>query len=146
MMESSEETLLLLLGFIILTVIVTFTAYMCTINIPNTSSTTTPSSGDTDTNHTITGAGLSEARLDQIASVRSFPSLLVSKSKLSNSSSGSSSSCTSSSCCICLMDYKESDLLRVLPGCGHFFHAKCVDPWLRMNFTCPVCRRTLVHQ
>ncbi|XP_031505029.1 RING-H2 finger protein ATL70-like [Nymphaea colorata] len=45
------------------------------------------------------------------------------------------------SCCsICLMDYKDSDILRLLPDCGHLFHVKCVDPWLKLRPTCPMCR------
>ncbi|KAM3357426.1 RING-H2 finger protein ATL70 [Capsicum galapagoense] len=48
---------------------------------------------------------------------------------------------TASSCCsICLADYKNSDMLRQLPDCGHLFHLKCVDPWLRLHPTCPICR------
>ena len=34
------------------------------------------------------------------------------------------------SCCsICLGDYKDSDLLRMLPDCGHSFHVACIDAW-----------------
>ncbi|KAK1287767.1 RING-H2 finger protein ATL70 [Acorus calamus] len=35
----------------------------------------------------------------------------------------------------------DSDLLRVLPDCGHLFHVKCVDSWLRSRPSCPICRR-----
>ncbi|KAJ0624340.1 putative transcription factor C2H2 family [Helianthus annuus] len=41
----------------------------------------------------------------------------------------------------CLADYKGKDLLRELPDCGHLFHVKCVDPWLRLNPTCPIVER-----
>ncbi|XP_027364633.1 RING-H2 finger protein ATL70-like [Abrus precatorius] len=137
-MNNSEESLLLLLSFIILTLIVTFAAYMCSmvVNIPPISSSTAPSMpiGDTHTNHTTITVEATEPRLDE--------TYAISKGKICNSGS---SSC-SSSCSICLMDYKETDLLRVIPGCGHLFHANCVDPWLRINFTCPVCRRTVGHQ
>jgi hypothetical protein len=45
------------------------------------------------------------------------------------------------SCCsICLSDYKESEVVRVIPDCGHIFHAVCIDQWLRSHATCPVCR------
>ena len=29
---------------------------------------------------------------------------------------------------------------RVLPGCGHAFHAACLDTWLLEKAMCPVCR------
>lgn len=58
--------------------------------------------------------------------------------KLHEGDSGSDS--TRSSCSICLGDYKDSDVRRSLPGCHHVFHSKCVDQWLQMHPTCPVCR------
>lgn len=42
-------------------------------------------------------------------------------------------------CTICLEQVKRGDLLRTLP-CLHQFHANCIDPWLRQQGTCPVCK------
>ncbi|XP_054780240.1 RING-H2 finger protein ATL70-like [Prosopis cineraria] len=56
-----------------------------------------------------------------------------------NPFSSASSSC-SSCCSICFMDYKETDKLRLLPNCGHLYHLHCVDSWLKLNPTCPLCR------
>ncbi|MCO5594505.1 hypothetical protein L7F22_048537 [Adiantum nelumboides] len=42
-------------------------------------------------------------------------------------------------CCICLSTYEDGIELRELP-CGHHFHCGCVDRWLRMNSTCPLCK------
>ncbi|EPS59843.1 hypothetical protein M569_14963, partial [Genlisea aurea] len=42
-------------------------------------------------------------------------------------------------CCICLSRYVDNDELRELPCC-HFFHRECVDKWLRMNASCPLCK------
>lgn len=43
-------------------------------------------------------------------------------------------------CSICLCDYKPNDLVRCIPDCHHCFHADCVDEWLKMSVTCPLCR------
>lgn len=45
-----------------------------------------------------------------------------------------------SGCSICLGDYKDSDLLRMLPDCGHTFHVTCIDAWMKLHATCPMCR------
>ncbi|KAI3790217.1 hypothetical protein L2E82_03095 [Cichorium intybus] len=42
-------------------------------------------------------------------------------------------------CCICLAKYADNDLLRELP-CTHFFHIQCVDKWLKINASCPLCK------
>ncbi|XXG42248.1 hypothetical protein AAC387_Pa01g2569 [Persea americana] len=46
----------------------------------------------------------------------------------------------SSLCSICLYHYREGEALRMLPDCRHSFHLRCVDTWLRLNPTCPICR------
>ncbi|KAK1409720.1 hypothetical protein QVD17_36249 [Tagetes erecta] len=45
-----------------------------------------------------------------------------------------------SSCAICLGDYKEADVVRLLPVCGHLYHVGCIDTWLNAHPTCPMCR------
>ncbi|KAK6227936.1 hypothetical protein SCA6_000276 [Theobroma cacao] len=42
-------------------------------------------------------------------------------------------------CSICLEQVSVGDLIRSLP-CLHQFHASCIDPWLRQQGTCPVCK------
>uniref|UniRef100_A0A1I8IFP9 RING-type domain-containing protein n=1 Tax=Macrostomum lignano TaxID=282301 RepID=A0A1I8IFP9_9PLAT len=44
-----------------------------------------------------------------------------------------------SSCVVCLADFEARQQLRGL-ACGHEFHARCVDRWLKQNRTCPICR------
>eukprot|EP00922_Rhytidocystis_sp_ex-Travisia-forbesii_P035321 GHVS01052410.1.p1 GENE.GHVS01052410.1~~GHVS01052410.1.p1 ORF type:complete len:449 (+),score=55.41 GHVS01052410.1:486-1832(+) len=41
------------------------------------------------------------------------------------------------SCSICLCEYEEEEMLRILP-CGHGFHAQCVDVWLATRAVCPL--------
>eukprot|EP01105_Mastigella_eilhardi_P014739 TRINITY_DN3356_c0_g1_i1.p1 TRINITY_DN3356_c0_g1~~TRINITY_DN3356_c0_g1_i1.p1 ORF type:complete len:395 (-),score=98.61 TRINITY_DN3356_c0_g1_i1:75-1259(-) len=45
-------------------------------------------------------------------------------------------------CAICLGDYENEELIRMLP-CGHHFHASCIDKWLVTNKTCPFCKRDI---
>ncbi|XP_057417801.1 E3 ubiquitin-protein ligase At1g12760-like [Lotus japonicus] len=46
-------------------------------------------------------------------------------------------------CCICLSAYDDGVELRQLP-CGHHFHCACVDKWLCMNATCPLCKYNIL--
>ncbi|MBA0611544.1 hypothetical protein Godav_012221 [Gossypium davidsonii] len=46
-------------------------------------------------------------------------------------------------CCICLSAYDEGVELRELP-CGHHFHCACVDKWLYINATCPLCKYNIL--
>lgn len=42
-------------------------------------------------------------------------------------------------CSVCLEQVDVGELVRTLP-CLHQFHANCIDPWLRQQGTCPVCK------
>ncbi|XP_050228582.1 E3 ubiquitin-protein ligase At1g12760-like isoform X2 [Mercurialis annua] len=46
-------------------------------------------------------------------------------------------------CCICLSAYDDGVELRELP-CGHHFHCTCVDKWLYINATCPLCKYNIL--
>lgn len=95
----------------------------------NSMDTTVISSSDIDESVSIPH-GLNEATLLAI------PKLFYSQAKKYEGS------CNASGCSICLQDYKDTDMLRLLPECGHFFHLKCVDPWLKLHPTCPICRNS----
>lgn len=71
-------------------------------------------------------------------SFESYPKLLYSLVEKGSTSTN----IPSSSCSICLGDYKDGDILRLLPPCHHIFHLACVDPWLRFHSTCPICRKS----
>jgi len=43
-------------------------------------------------------------------------------------------------CSICLAEYEDEDEIKVLQ-CDHIFHKECIDRWLFINFTCPICRQ-----
>ncbi|KAH7548121.1 hypothetical protein JRO89_XS14G0070400 [Xanthoceras sorbifolium] len=42
-------------------------------------------------------------------------------------------------CTVCLEQVSVGEIVRSLP-CLHQFHANCIDPWLRQQGTCPVCK------
>ncbi|CAN4108425.1 unnamed protein product [Withania somnifera] len=44
------------------------------------------------------------------------------------------------SCPICLAEYHPKEIVKCIPECKHCFHAECIDEWLKINGTCPVCR------
>lgn len=46
-------------------------------------------------------------------------------------------------CCICLLAYEDGVELRQLP-CGHHFHCACIDKWLHINATCPLCKYNIL--
>ncbi|XP_072960061.1 RING-H2 finger protein ATL39-like [Typha angustifolia] len=43
-------------------------------------------------------------------------------------------------CSVCLGELEEGEVVRMLPGCKHFFHVQCIDEWLGAHSSCPVCR------
>ncbi|XP_065548245.1 RING finger protein 215 isoform X2 [Lathamus discolor] len=54
-----------------------------------------------------------------------------------------SRACEIDSCAVCLDQFHKSQWLRVLPCC-HEFHRDCVDPWLLLQQTCPLCKRNIL--
>lgn len=45
-------------------------------------------------------------------------------------------------CVICLTEFSDDDKVMKLP-CTHIFHDECVSRWLRVNRTCPSCKRSI---
>nr|XP_040052679.1 RING finger protein 215 isoform X3 [Gasterosteus aculeatus aculeatus] len=46
-------------------------------------------------------------------------------------------------CAVCLEPFNNNQCLRVLP-CLHEYHRDCVDPWLLLHHTCPLCKRSIL--
>ncbi|XP_021741908.1 E3 ubiquitin-protein ligase ATL42-like, partial [Chenopodium quinoa] len=44
-------------------------------------------------------------------------------------------------CAVCLAEFEDIEILRLLPKCKHGFHIECVDLWLEHHSTCPLCRQ-----
>ncbi|KAE8779295.1 putative RING-H2 finger protein ATL71 [Hordeum vulgare] len=71
------------------------------------------------------------------ATLKGYPEVVYGEARKSkNRKLGTTCTC----CSVCLDNYGDGDVLRMLPDCGHLFHRECVDPWLRKHPTCPVCR------
>ncbi|XP_019186656.1 PREDICTED: RING-H2 finger protein ATL70-like [Ipomoea nil] len=121
-------------GILLLITTITLTSYFCTKNHAAEATTrrgprnNAAAAARQDPQNCVVEIGLDEATL------LSYPKMLFSDAKLNHKDS------TATCCSICLADYKTSDMLRLLPDCDHLFHLKCVDPWLRLHPTCPVCR------
>ncbi|KAH7841752.1 hypothetical protein Vadar_033932 [Vaccinium darrowii] len=125
------------LGALLFIIIITYSSYICTRTTTSHPTAYSTSSSSSDSASASTAANDQQLGLDE-ATLLNFPQLLYSHAKLhqhrgSNAASG---------CSICLAEYKDADVLRLLPECGHLFHLKCVDPWLRLNPTCPICRNS----
>jgi len=75
--------------------------------------------------------GASKERLANLPSFRYEPGLLV------GGEGGAPPSCA-----ICLASYSGGEEVRRLP-CheAHHFHRQCVDDWLTLNASCPICRK-----
>ncbi|XP_016439876.1 RING-H2 finger protein ATL29-like [Nicotiana tabacum] len=46
-------------------------------------------------------------------------------------------------CAICLVEFDDNSLLRLVTSCNHVYHQDCIDLWLESHKTCPVCRASL---
>lgn len=90
-----------------------------------------PDPGDDPIHHVwyIRTVGLDEATIESIA---------VTKYQTGSGLLGSAD------CSVCLGDFQDGDLVRLLPKCGHAFHVPCIDTWLRAHVNCPVCRSDVV--
>ncbi|KAF3670974.1 putative dnaJ protein -like protein isoform 1 [Capsicum annuum] len=121
------------LGILILLSVMAYASYLCirsrsrnNSNVPNN-----PSSSSHDSSTLVDiQQGIDEEIL------RNYPKLLYSQAKVHYHREDNNG------CSICLGDYKDNDMLRLLSNCGHIFHVKCIDPWLRLHPTCPICRNS----
>lgn len=52
---------------------------------------------------------------------------------------------TNNKCLICLENFKMGDYLTTLP-CFHYFHETCIDTWLDVHVTCPLCKNQAIKK
>ncbi|KAL9247052.1 hypothetical protein vseg_020523 [Gypsophila vaccaria] len=120
-------------GILVLITTITVTSYFCSRDPgPSPAAEGRPQGHQQQgRDHVIDVEGIDEETL------KSYPKCLYSQLEKKTSKKESS---TQNSCSICLGNYKGSDLVRELGECGHVFHLKCVDSWLKLHPTCPLCR------
>ncbi|KAI4297191.1 hypothetical protein L6164_037090 [Bauhinia variegata] len=70
-------------------------------------------------------------------------SIIETYPKIEVSESGALPDPNDNVCSICLCEYQPKETLRSIPYCNHYFHLNCLDEWLKMNATCPLCRNLL---
>ncbi|KAJ8428273.1 hypothetical protein Cgig2_009972 [Carnegiea gigantea] len=122
------------IGVLVLITTITLAAYFCARD--NDSN---PTSNGEQTNSNQSQCVIEvEEGIDE-ATLKTYPKYTYS-SMIKNEKINALSTTTETCCSICLVDYKGDDIIRALPECCHVFHVKCVDPWLRLHPTCPVCR------
>lgn len=46
-------------------------------------------------------------------------------------------------CSICLSVFQDDEIMKVLTECQHVYHSECLDIWLRVHPSCPLCRASL---
>ena len=46
-------------------------------------------------------------------------------------------------CSICYEDIEEKD--KKILNCGHIFHNKCINNWIKINPICPYCRNYIIN-
>ncbi|KMZ68455.1 E3 ubiquitin-protein ligase, ATL family [Zostera marina] len=69
--------------------------------------------------------------------IERFPTLLYSDVKEHKIGKGALE------CAVCISEFEDDEMIRLLPKCDHVFHTNCIDEWLGTHTTCPVCRDNL---
>ncbi|XP_073959861.1 E3 ubiquitin-protein ligase RNF115-like [Choristoneura fumiferana] len=49
------------------------------------------------------------------------------------------------SCSVCWENFQIGEMVSRLQ-CDHIFHSTCIEPWLQLHATCPICRRSLLAE
>ncbi|CAA7032869.1 unnamed protein product [Microthlaspi erraticum] len=49
-------------------------------------------------------------------------------------------------CPICLSEYASNETVGCLSRCEHCFHITCIDTWLQLHRSCPLCRNKVSPQ
>ncbi|XP_024533179.1 RING-H2 finger protein ATL72-like [Selaginella moellendorffii] len=78
--------------------------------------------------------------------IKSFQLVRYGSSSLREKAESDTSGCGGcwTECMICLSDFRNGQMVRILPHCSHGFHRKCIEQWLHSHTSCPICRNALL--
>jgi hypothetical protein len=127
-------------GILLLITTITLASYFCTRAPVTAADTREEAPSRRHHGHVQDGGEVHDVELGiDEATLKGYPEVVYGVArKEARDKNGTTCTC----CSICLDNYGDGDVLRMLPECGHLFHRECVDPWLRHHPTCPVCRTT----
>ncbi|MED6206204.1 hypothetical protein PIB30_024650 [Stylosanthes scabra] len=93
-------------------------------------------SSGTETEFSIMNAGHTQAALMGLdgPSIEKYPKTEIGEN-------GQLPRPNDTTCSICLCEYRPKEVIRTITECEHYFHVGCIDGWLKMNATCPLCRK-----
>jgi len=63
---------------------------------------------------------------------------LIDVTKLINKKINAKPNDSNDFCVICLDEFTPTAIYQI--NCGHCFHDKCIERWLRLKQVCPICR------
>ncbi|XP_047340296.1 putative RING-H2 finger protein ATL21A [Impatiens glandulifera] len=131
------KSILIPIGITAISVIVVLACYKChkKENPQNINNSGNISLGPTTTppqSSTTTRGGLDDS------TIQSYPIVIIGES-------GLSPGLNNKTCPICLSEFLAKETVRFIPDCTHNFHSKCIDEWLHLNPSCPVCRTSPTH-
>nr|XP_043633631.1 RING-H2 finger protein ATL70-like [Erigeron canadensis] len=130
-------------ALIVLIIIVFYVSYKCRRNIRFGLPPADPEDDHEDQQPMRLSDGLDEDVLMTFPSYVYSDDMMMMPHNSSSHDDDTNNTHGSGNCSICLADYKPSvDVVRLLPKCDHLFHRKCIDTWLRVHPTCPVCRNS----
>ncbi|XP_024986485.1 RING-H2 finger protein ATL29-like [Cynara cardunculus var. scolymus] len=111
-----------------------FTIYFCRCFMQNVFYTWNPRRNPSGTQTGVPGGG--PPGLDP-SIINTFPTFIYSNVKEFRRQS------YGLECAICLCEFEDDNVLRLLTKCYHVFHQDCIDLWLESHKSCPFCRRSL---
>jgi len=101
------------------------------------------------------GSGLTENEIEMIKTIKFSDSCSLTyasadsertnlnPSERKNSEAEPSKASSVNCCTICLNNFEQEEVLKILPGCLHYFHSDCIRVWLKKSAMCPNCRKPL---